>query len=286
MNSLKTTILKTTAIAIFASSAPVLAQVGPSTAIPNSPSNSGTLNNPQVGATGTVQGEDDGKKRRKNAPNKEGMLDKGDKYGFDDFAGVKVKMDTQTSEKMMAEFTHCLAKHRPNQALAYLGTLPENKNIAKARKPMMEKQCLGRQSFNLTILELDDNLLRAALFDALYSKRYTSVVSADLSKLPPANYAQELNASAEQLPKVINFQRKFGDCVVRQAVKEAHALISTPIWGDGEESKIAAVTPAMQRCLPPTANIKFSKTLLRGMLAESLFKFNSRLGQNTALLAQ
>jgi hypothetical protein len=289
--SLKMMVWGGSALATVVLAAPAMAQAQPQGPALGSPASSTRLGNPAAGqeagqTDSAVEATETEKKRRKNAPNKEGQLDKGDKYSFDDNAGVKVKMDAKTSEKEMAEFTHCLAKYRPDQALTYLGTLQNSKEAKKAMKPMLEEQCISRQLFNLTILELDEVLLRSSLFDALYNKRYDTLLSASFSTLPPADYAQEIGVTAAELPKVTAFQRKLGDCIVRQSAAEVHSLLAVSIWSDDEPQKVAAVTPAMQNCLPAGFDLKLSKTVFRGMLAESLFKFNNRLGQNTALVTQ
>ncbi len=253
-----------------------LAQNGQSTTIFNSPQSSGVLDNPSTG-TATVDEEDVNKpKRRSNAGKRDDILNKGDPYSFDDNKGVAVKLSTKESETQLAFYAKCMVKSRGKSVKAFLDTLPTSPASTKSQKSLVVDQCLNGQNFNLMLLQFDDLLLRAALYDQNYSEKSREIQLASLSDLAATDIAAEYNVSLASISPLVILQRKFGDCVVRLALTDAQKLLEQAIWSSEEKSLINALSPAMANCLQAGSELKFSRTLLRGLLAESLVKFNNR----------
>jgi hypothetical protein len=243
---------------------------------------------PVSNTTSVATNEDDKEapKRRKNAGEKDGVFNKGDKYAFDDNKGSAVKIEAKVSETMMAEYAACIADYKEKQVSSYINTIPYSKKSEASYKPLLEGECVSKQNFNLTSITFDDIQFRASIYDFLYRQAYKNTASLDYSQLEPSKYTAEYSGDSESIPAVTLVQRKFGDCVVRLAPNETRDLLSQKIWSEDESTRISALSPAMGQCLTSGLQLKFSRTLLRGTLAESLYKFNQRLGASNAQLGR
>jgi hypothetical protein len=260
-----------------------------SSANPSVPSNTTSASQFPVSNPTAIKPNEDGKetvKRRKNAGEKDDIFNKGDKYAFDDNKGSAVKIEAKVSETMMAEYAACIADYKEKQVATYIKTIPYSKQSETSYKPLIDGECVNKQNFNLTSITFDDIQFRASIYDFLYRQAYKNTANLDYSKVEPSTYVAEYSGDVSSIPPVTLVQRKFGDCVVRLAPNEARALLSHKIWSEDEKTRISALSPAMGQCLTSGLQLKFSRTLLRGTLAESLYKFNQRLGASSAQLGQ
>lgn len=123
--------------------------------------------------------------------------------------------------------------------------------------------------------QFSDGLLRGALFEAAYRKRFRAKVPAIA---PPrslnsaaAIYDQPLSSAAS---RQLNLQ-SFSECVVAADARSARELIlSSPETGR-EAGAIANLSTKMGPCLAAGQKGGFSKTSLRGLIAEALFQMSA-----------
>jgi hypothetical protein len=281
--------IATAALALSVSLAlagPVIAQIGVGSSNPVTTHTGDGFENATTAKPASDNIDPNAPKRRENAGERDAIQNKGDKYSFDDNKGIAVKIDGKNSEVLMAEYVKCVADAKQSMVQKYLSTVPDSENSKKAYKPLIVSQCFNRQSFNLSELRFEDTLFRASFFDYLYRKNQAASKKFDFSTLPPAEYSSEYDGKTANLPGVTVVQRKFGDCVVRQAGQEVDTLLSVDIWAPEEKIRISSISSTMGTCLPDGAELKFSRTLLRGTLAESMYKFQQRLSQSGQKVVQ
>jgi hypothetical protein len=244
---------------------------------PGSPSTASPIKGTTGSGSSNTTAEDSKPKRRANAGERDDILNKGDPTAFDGYKGHRVKLSARVSETSMSEYTKCILKARGKSVDAFLKTIPDSPESQKPLKALLIDQCISNQLFNLTEVSLDQNLLRASLFDHLYSREMKeNAVAINYAQLGPSDLAAEFGTVIANVTPAVTLQRKLGDCVVRQATDQARELLAVPIWDKEESLRFKAITPVMAQCLPEGAQLKFSRTMMRGMLAESLLKFAAR----------
>ena len=119
-------------------------------------------------------------------------------------------------------------------------------------------------------LRMDRVLLRGGLFAALYS--------ADYARSPGGIAPSELDfssdvagGSAQEITQFIAM-RQYADCVVRVAPAESRAVVLAPVATSAENAAFAALGPHLGACLSQGQSLGFSKVVLSGIIAETLYR--------------
>ncbi|MGZ8999079.1 MAG: hypothetical protein ACXW2T_09510, partial [Allosphingosinicella sp.] len=126
-------------------------------------------------------------------------------------------------------------------------------------------------------LRFQPDLFRLALFEALYQADFGRSPPPDVQSIPPLLLTNEFDGRPEDVPETMRFMRLFGDCAARRDAAGVHALLRTRIGTDQERVGIEALGPALANCLPAQERLRFSRGVLRGALAEGLYKLR-RMG--------
>lgn len=118
-------------------------------------------------------------------------------------------------------------------------------------------------------LELEEPLLSRALSTALYVKHFASGAPEAMvvGDVLPAEYSAE----GEALDKALAI-RAFGNCVVASQPAEAHAFVmSEPETRDSRRAH-KPLKKTLASCVNTDRKLRFSRPILRGILAEALLK--------------
>jgi hypothetical protein len=70
----------------------------------------------------------------------------------------------------------------------------------------------------------------------------------------------------------MNLLQRFGDCVVSANPADARALVLATAATQAERAAIARLGPALGGCVAPKNQVRFSRAVLQGVLAEALYK--------------
>jgi hypothetical protein len=73
--------------------------------------------------------------------------------------------------------------------------------------------------------------------------------------------------------------RQVGDCAASRALSAAHHFTVAKVRSDDEAAHLPAVVQALSQCLSRGEQAAFSRPMLKGMLAESLYKYRRGLTQ-------
>jgi hypothetical protein len=77
---------------------------------------------------------------------------------------------------------------------------------------------------------------------------------------------------------------QFGECVSRARAEEVRQLLAAPPETPLESRAITLLSPSLSGCVPKGQDFRFSKTVLRGALAEGMYRLSK--AAETAALAQ
>lgn len=187
--------------------------------------------------------------------------------------GVVGRME---AERAMAAYSRCIVD-RPSldrRVERYLRLLPEEMPRRIDRMPA-DRTCVPLALGGGTQMRYQHDLFRLALFSALYQRDFGATPpSFDLASLPPLRLSDEFDRPSE-IPDSVRAFRAVGDCVARADADSVHALLVTRIGSDDERNALGRVMPALANCLPAERQARFSRTMLRGILAEALHKLRA-----------
>lgn len=186
------------------------------------------------------------------------------------------------AEQAMALYAECIVSVRTRRVRAerFVRLLPDNAAYKKASLDLSVDDCVPTPGFGLTELGFQPEVLRAALFPALYKRDFGRQPPTEIDKVPPLVVSTEFDGTGGDVPDLVFFMRLLGDCTARAGPASVHELLLTKVGGSGERAALGKVMPALARCLSDKRQLKFSRGMLRGMLAEALFKLRKASGSH------
>lgn len=172
------------------------------------------------------------------------------------------------AQATMDEFATCMVDFGRQRATDFLA-LPPGDEAKNAGQKLVSSECLrfGSMSFPVEIL-------RGGLFRALYRKDFR--ISAPALSEKPIDYIADVGGKADG-PIAVQYiaLRQFGECVVRADVANSRELTLAPIGSTREKAAFKALNPHFGPCLQQGINASFSKQMLSGLIAESLYRLST-----------
>jgi len=177
------------------------------------------------------------------------------------------KLSAAASQKVLADYSRCLAKARRRQVEAFLGTVPFSATAATTAKAISTDECLmeGELSFN-------SEALRGPLYQALYRIDF-GTAAPDISTAPVIDYATASNAADPTQMALVNL-RRFGDCISRNDPAAARRLTLSVVGSPDEGVAFQRLGPAMGRCVVHGDRISLKRPMLKGAIAETLYRLS------------
>ena len=167
------------------------------------------------------------------------------------------KASLAKSINAMHMFSRCVLRHHPAKIDALLASAPASDDEKRIFKSLDgDADCLG----NYTDLSGDPYLLRGALAEAIYRKRYSAIEAAALDG------ALKASPSSSRADAV----GKFADCVVDAGPSQVRGLLGTTPNGPEEGTALTALNPLLGPCLDSTSQLRLNKPYLRAILASAL----------------
>jgi hypothetical protein len=182
----------------------------------------------------------------------------------------RVAMDQKAAERAMRDFTKCVVSSSKREAKAseFLkipdgdpkqGVLGQEIAVGGCAQP-------GSQ------MRFSNDLFSRAVYTALYGKYFKKAVPENLVFESGADYASEYVVTTVPVdPRQIMF-RTFADCTVQNDAISAHKFALSEMHSKDEVAALPLVMTAMQSCLSKGSQLRFSRTVLKGLVAESLYK--------------
>lgn len=169
-----------------------------------------------------------------------------------------------TARVTIIDFSTCILKRDRKRVLAALALFP-SAAAENALSKLAADECLSEGEARFNSL-----LFRGALYISLYREQFGRQMP-----VLPAQSADYRAGALEPLDAVAGQAiglREFGECVVRADPATAHAIVVAKI-GSAEETRLFTVLgPLLGPCLNEGLQVKFSKTVISGLLAEILYR--------------
>jgi hypothetical protein len=178
--------------------------------------------------------------------------------------------DEQISQRTMNKYAGCLLRTFRKRALAFLRLPPASYEAMLAARKLATGWCLreGALSFRF-------QLLRGGLYEALYEEQFERAGAAGLTAVPPVDYSGGNPTPLSDETAFAIALVQFADCVVRANPTASRALILSKVTSDEEKAAFASLTPHLGGCLVSGTQLKFSRPMLRGFVAEALYRLSA-----------
>jgi hypothetical protein len=170
------------------------------------------------------------------------------------------------SRATMRSFAKCVIGVSRQRVIDYLDTFPGSKEALELANGLSRDDCLVAAE-----LRFSEELFRWSLYDELYNSNFRNHDLAAIADIPETDFVgMTKGLNAEQYQVVAIWQ--LGECTVRAAPKVSQTLVWSPIGSDSEAAAIQEIVPIVSGCVNKDNEIKFSKAVLRGVMAEALYK--------------
>jgi hypothetical protein len=130
------------------------------------------------------------------------------------------------------------------------------------------RDCLAHSEMRMSNL-----LMRMSLFEAMLYVYHRDFRPDGLSEAPPIAYRAIHSGVLSESVATIVALNDFADCVVRAAPTASHDLLAAPPGTARETTIIAQLTPHLPACVPDGATIALSLSIIRGAIAEVLYRY-------------
>jgi hypothetical protein len=182
----------------------------------------------------------------------------------------------------MRAFAQCVAS-RSRGRLAKLLSLPvgspEYIGLSRSIFDREGDECLsgGELSFSTTIL-------RGAFFEAAYLQEFGRDITTDFSAVKDSGYRARYAEPYSPAERAAMALEQYGECIARANPRASRILIGTNPSTASESQIFTELAPSFGPCLTKGSEISFSKTVLRGLIAEGLYWLSTgqRAGQGVS----
>jgi hypothetical protein len=182
------------------------------------------------------------------------------------------RKDNQRAQRIMAGWAECAATPWRSDLTGFLNAFPRSPASHAAAHRLTSSYCLET---DFATLRFDEDLLRGALFNILYRRNFAAGPAPDIRSAAPIDYTVG-SITAESRGAAWHITRwNYADCVVRAAPDRARALILSEVAGAGETEAFRALRPELVSCMPTGAAWRFTRPILRGLIAETLYRLSA-----------
>lgn len=164
---------------------------------------------------------------------------------------------------VLQEFARCVVSRYRKRVDAILNLPLGSPDYVPGISKVLSSACLSGGD-----LHIPRTNVRGAFFEAMYNTRF--------GKSPVVFPADQITGFAERNASPGREQtwlsiEQFGECVSRSHAAEVRELLASYPGSQSEAAAIAALRPAMSGCVQKGQDFSFSRTVLRGGLAEGLY---------------
>ena len=164
-------------------------------------------------------------------------------------------------------YAACLIQFRPQAVIAFL-KLPVGSHEADVFTSRLSvSECLSEEQ-----LSASRTAIHGALYISLYKQSYGRV--APSLSAEPIDYKSDIPAEVSARATTYVAARRFAECVVRSDPIASRVLVLSQVGSTDERDAFARISPQLSSCLAQGTEIKFSKTILSGLIAEALYSLS------------
>lgn len=124
-------------------------------------------------------------------------------------------------------------------------------------------------------INFSDTSLRGALYEALYRREFARSAPTDFTAIGKIDYGAGYPQPIDSRYHTAIALGAYGDCVSRRAPADARKLMLATPGLPAEDQIFSSLAPHLGPCLPNGQKLRFSKSVLRGVVAEGLYRLSA-----------
>lgn len=172
----------------------------------------------------------------------------------------------------MEQFGSCLVSRSRARVSKFVDMPVDGGEYTKYLRVLFDS--VGDECLSGGELQFNEGVLRGALFQALYKSEFgrtgPTAFAPGASSGYRTLYGSELSSAARSSIALVNF----GECVGRADAANVRALMLAMAGSSQENGHFNALAPRFNACVPKGETIAFSKVMLKGALAEGLYRLS------------
>jgi hypothetical protein len=172
------------------------------------------------------------------------------------------------ARRALRDFAICTAQRSRAKTDRYLQQFQPEPETRLA-KSLASSQCLWDGQLKMTWA-----LFRGALYEAVYREDFRKGPVADLQNAPVIDYLAGAADREHPQARVYGALRRLADCAVRADPAAALRLVATLDGTMAEADAFRTLVPRVSGCVVAGQELKFSRPMLRGLVAETLYRLS------------
>ena len=179
--------------------------------------------------------------------------------------------DKDAARQTLEAFSSCVVERQYGRAAKLINMPIDGADYKKQLGSLTSyyDECLSTGEFSMSF-----DLLRGGLFQAFYLREFKSKgpVNFDTQIVTGyrAMYPETFSDQARTSVALVNF----AECVTRADGANVRLLMTMPAGSNGETGVFQSLAPKLGPCIVQGNQIKFSKAILKGALAEGLYRLS------------
>lgn len=176
------------------------------------------------------------------------------------------------ARQTMRQLTQCLVSRTGGRIDRYLSLPVDGEEFNRMSQRLFDRE--GDECMSDGSIQFPIDLMRGSLYEATYVRDFRNRGLTNFADVPPIDYAAGYAPSPSGRAANAIALVRFGDCVARTDGVGARSVVFSIPGSSGESSLFAQLAPKFGTCLPKGVQFQFSKTILRGALAEGLYRLS------------
>jgi hypothetical protein len=200
-------------------------------------------------------------------------------------ASPAAAQDLPTPEALRTTYAMaaCMVKDSPGPSRRILAYAPGTEESFRAFFAANPGDCLSEGTGEDAELRLQGPFQRGAIAEYLVLRDFSAIgvpkgrIGPVFTPLGPAA-AAKLKPWAQQMLAGL----AVAECVVRAEPRKSFAVFGTRVGSPEEKAALAALLPAVNRCVPPDKGIDMEMASLRALLGEAAYRVSVTLSQRAS----
>lgn len=187
---------------------------------------------------------------------------------------------TLDARKTLREFGICTVNRHPGAAEQVIDEPVDAQDFRRKLTQVADEECFSNGE-----LQMPAELLRAAIFEAMYLREFTEGPVDALKAAPSFDYSKPYQRPLSDDAANTVGLAIVADCITRTTPAAARDLVTSMPGSPSEDRAIGVLARQLPGCVPPNKTFRFSRSAIRGSVAEALLRL-SRLTRQQASAAK
>lgn len=170
------------------------------------------------------------------------------------------------------QFAVCSVALKPESAARLMAMPMTAPEWPRLMNRLATDDCIAKGELSLPVV-----LFRSSLYEAFYAKEFRDTPAGDLKAAAPIDYTAGYSSPLPDEASNIIALAQMGDCVARAETAASHRLLISNPGTTSEAEAFSAIIPRLSGCVPEGQTVRFSKPVVKGAVAEALYRLRKSL---------